>query len=229
MDDAKARAWQPGEREGLGWRAEHGRMVIALTAVHEPRRILDLGCGVGDFDARVLDAMPAASITCLDGSPVMVERTREALAAYGERASVVQSPLEEDWRGLVGDGYDVVLSLQAIHHLESWQKRTVYARIFDVLRPGGLFVHQERLAFDGRLWPHVRALWQVRPQDEGTEPHALDAELTYEQWLEAERAGGDKPDPIDLQLGWMRAIGFDAVDTFARLADRAVFGGLKPA
>ena len=158
----------------------------------------------------------------------MLDRCRETLRGYGDRAAFVGSDLAQDWREAVGEGYDVVISMNAIHHLETDEKRAAYARCLDVVRPGGLLVLQERVAFDGRFWPHIRTLWQVRAQDEGTEPHALDADLTHAQWLEAERAGGDKPETLELQLGWLRAIGFDPVTCFQQLADRVVFGGLRP-
>ena len=228
LDEARARSWQPGSREGHGWRAEQSRIVLALAALHAPRRILDLGCGVGDFDALALECFPDAAVTCLDGAPLMLERARETLAGYGARAAFVESDLARDWRAEVGDAFDVVMSLNAIHHLEREAKRDVYARCFDVLRPGGLLVLQERVAFDGRLWPHVRALWQVRPADEGTEPHALAADMDYDAWIAAERAGGDKPEMLERQLGWLRDIGFAPATCFQQLADRVVFGGIKP-
>jgi tRNA (cmo5U34)-methyltransferase len=226
LDEEKARRWVPRARAGGRLRDEHTDTVIRLAGLHNPRRILDLGSGTGDLDARALDRYPEASITCLDGAPVMLERSRETLAPYGERARFILSDLGKDWRAAVGGGYDVVMSIQAIHHLPTWAKRSVYARCFDVLRPGGLLIVQERIAFDGRLWPHIQALWEARRKEEGVEPLGL--EMNYDEWLAAEHAGGDFPEPLDVQCRWLHEIGFDPVDTFVRLADRVVFGGVKP-
>lgn len=228
LDDEKARRWAPRARAGAGQRAEHTQVILQLAGVHVPRRILDLGSGTGDLDALALDRFPEAHVTCLDGSPVLLERARETLASYGERASFVESDFDEDWRERVGAPYDVVMSIQSIHHLGTAAKERVYARCFDVLRPGGLLVVQERVAFDPRLWPHVMALWQARREAEGMEPLALAPDMDYEQWITAERAGGDLPETLELQLAWLRETGFDPVDCFARLADRVVFGGVKP-
>ena len=134
-----------------------------------------------------------------------------------------------DWRESVGGAYDVVMSLNAIHHLETAEKRAVYGWCFDVLRPGGLLVLQERVAFDARLWPHVQALWGTRAMDAGSAPIAAPPGMDHAGWLAAERAGGDKPETLALQLGWLREVGFAPVDCFAQLADRVVFGGIKPA
>lgn len=228
LDDEKARIWAPRARVGAGQRAEHTQILLQLAEVHAPRRILDLGSGTGDLDALFLDRFPEVTVTCLDGSPVLLERARETLAPYGERVSFVESDFDEDWCERVGDAYDVVMSIQSIHHLETAAKARVYARCFEVLRPGGLLVVQERVAFDARLWPHVVALWQARRGAEGLEPLVLAAGMDYEQWIAAERAGGDLPETLDLQLAWLRETGFEPVDCFARLADRVVFGGLKP-
>jgi tRNA (cmo5U34)-methyltransferase len=228
LDDEMARAWAPRARAGAGLRAEHTQLVLDLAAVHAPTRLLDLGSGTGDLDALALARFPDATITCLDGSPVLLERARATLAPYGTRAVFVESDFESDWRPAVGDDYDVVFSIQSIHHLESEAKRAVYERCFEVLRPGGLLVIQERVDFDARLWPHVLALWQARRRAEGAEPLVMDDDMDYDRWIEAEREGGDLPDPLDLQLTWLLEIGFDPVDSFARLGDRVVFGGLKP-
>jgi tRNA (cmo5U34)-methyltransferase len=228
LDDEKARAWAPGPRGGAGLRAEYTRLLLELAAIYEPRRILDVGSGTGDLDALALERFPAASLTCLDGSPGLLARARETLAPFGARASFVESDFDKDWREAVGAPFDVVMSVESIHHLESDAKRRVYAQCFEVLRPGGLFITKERVAFDGRLWPHVQALWQIREHDEGEEPRVITEGLDHAQWMAAERAGGDMPDTLDAQLGWLREIGFDPVETFARLGDRVVFGGVKP-
>ena len=228
LDDEMAREWRPRARAGAGLRAEHTRIVLDLAAVHAPRRLLDLGSGTGDLDALALERFPEASVTCLDGSPVLLERARETLRSYGARARFVESDFEADWRAAVGSDYDVVLSIQSIHHLPSAGKQQTYAWAFDVLRPGGLLVIQERVDFDARWWPHVRALWHAQRAREGAEPLALEPGLSYAEWIAAERAGGDLPDPLDAQIAWLRTCGFDPVESFARLGDRVVFGGIKP-
>jgi len=228
LDDEKARRWAPRARAGAGLRAEHTQVVLELAGVHEPRRILDLGSGTGDLDALALERYPEVQMTCLDGSPVLLDRARETLAPLGDRTVFVESDFDADWRAAVGEPFDVVMSIQSIHHIEADAKKRVYQRCFDVLRPGGLLIIQERVAFDGRLWPHVTTLWQARRQDEGMEPLVLAEGLDYAQWIAAERAGGDLPDTLDDQLAWLREVGFDPVDSFARLGDRVVFGGVRP-
>ena len=224
LDETKARTWQPKAPGGSGLRGEHLEVLLALAAVHAPRRILDLGGGIGDLDAQFLTRFPEASLVCLDGSPIMLERCRATLADHAGRVTFVESDLAADWRAAVGAAFDVVFSVQSIHHLASEGKRACYAHAYDVLAPGGLFLLQERLDVDARFWPHLRALWALR----GARNDAPGEEPSHADWLAAERAGGDFPEPLDLQITWLREIGFDAVETFARYADRAVLGGRRP-
>lgn len=189
LDESKARSWQPKAPGGAGLREEHAEILLALAGAHAPRRILDLGAGIGDLDVRFLERFPEASLVCLDGSPVMLERCRETLAGFRSRVEFVASDLAADWRGAVGEPLDVVFAIQSIHHLSPEDKRTCFGLIFDVLRPGGLLLLQERVDFDGRFWPHLQALWTLRAGGGAVgDDHA-----THADWLAAEQAGGTSP------------------------------------
>ena len=110
MDAEKARAWVPTGKPGQAHREDAIAVVFELLGVHEPRRILDLGCGIGDLDARMLERFPGASLTALDAAPGMLERARSALAPYGDRAVLVRSELEEPWQDVVAAPFDAVLT-----------------------------------------------------------------------------------------------------------------------
>jgi cyclopropane fatty-acyl-phospholipid synthase-like methyltransferase len=47
-------------------------------------------------------------------------------------------------RRLVPD-FDAIVSALAIHHLEDAEKRSLFARIHERLRPGGVFVNAEQV------------------------------------------------------------------------------------
>ena len=53
-----------------------------------PRHVVELGAGGGTLAKAVLDRFPACSYTALDGSDTMLERLREVLGGYGDRAAV---------------------------------------------------------------------------------------------------------------------------------------------
>ncbi len=93
-------------------------------------RVLDLGAGTGETARRVLDRHPAASLVALDASEAM-------LARLAVPAELAVGRLQD---ALPSGPYDLVVSALAVHHLDGAQKRDLFARVHDALRPGGRFV-----------------------------------------------------------------------------------------
>jgi 2-polyprenyl-3-methyl-5-hydroxy-6-metoxy-1,4-benzoquinol methylase len=95
-------------------------------------RVLDLGCGFGDF-ARLARARGAAAVTGVDISERMLaeaaRRTDDAAIAY-ERSPI------ETYRP--AQAYDLVVSSLALHYVADYA--AVARRVFEALRPGGRFL-----------------------------------------------------------------------------------------
>jgi len=200
-------------------------VVCRLADVGSPKRILELGIGTGFVARRLLARLPACELTGLDGSKAMLERAEEGLRGYAERVRLVESLLEADWPALTGGGFDLVVAVQAIHHLPGEAKRECYAKAHQVLRPGGTFLVSDRLALDPRLFSSYRALWD-RARDHGDFERLSDA-FTLELYEARLAENGDVPDRLETQLAWLRDVGFDPVDCFWLDGDRAVFGGVR--
>jgi tRNA (cmo5U34)-methyltransferase len=98
-------------------------------------RILDLGTGSGETARRVLAAHPEAELVAVDGSGDMLDAARENLA--GKRATFHAGRLEHP---LPAGDFSLVISALAIHHLTAAEKRDLYARIAEALKPRGRFV-----------------------------------------------------------------------------------------
>jgi len=152
----------------------------------------------------------------------MLDLARERLPGV----EVVESDLRGDWPTAVGDGFDLVVSANTIHHVEGEGKRDVYANAFRVLAPGGRLLNGERLAVEPALFEHYRTLWQALHERIGMDP--LPEDWTYERYSERLGEVGDVPELLHTQLAWLREIGFDPVTTFWKEADRSVFGGVRP-
>lgn len=224
-DPEKARNWTPHGKAGNVQRPEQIGIVLALIAAQDPTRVLDLGCGMGDIDAALLERCPGATLVCLDESAVMLERTRAALGARAEGTVFIASALQEDWVAQAGGSFDTVMANQCVHHLAAEDKRVLFARVSGLLRPGGLFLLNDKLAFDGGLWPHMVDLWDRVRIPAGFEPFSRRG--SHAAYVAEEIEGGDVPDSLETQLGWLREAGFDPVDCFWRYADKAIFGGLR--
>jgi ubiquinone/menaquinone biosynthesis C-methylase UbiE len=107
--------------------------VLQRTASVQPgERVLDLACGTGEFERRVLAEQPSAQLVGVDLAPAMVERARAKLdgdtGAHFEQADVHALPF--------GDGaFDVVVCANTFHYFTHPEQVLKEAR--RVLRPGG--------------------------------------------------------------------------------------------
>ncbi len=225
LDADKARKWTPMGKTGQALRPERVEAVLQLAAVHAPARILDLACGIGDMGAEALRRFPKASLVALDGAPVMVERSQATLAPLGDRARVVEAPLESDWTEATGDGFDVVMCNEALHHVDSAEKQVAIAHAFEVLAPGGIFIVNDRISFPEDVWPHYVALWDIVRARTGFDPFPVD--LTYGEYKQQEAESGHRLDDIEDQMVWMLEAGFEAVECFWRHANKAIWAGFK--
>uniref|UniRef100_A0A7S4W8A7 Methyltransferase domain-containing protein n=1 Tax=Alexandrium monilatum TaxID=311494 RepID=A0A7S4W8A7_9DINO len=128
----------------------------------EPRRILDVGCGVGGASRRLAAVFPDASATGITPSPVQA-RTAHTLSAsegLGARAAFeVQDALAmpPNWT----DGHDLVWSLESGEHMHDTPK--FVSELARVTAPGGravvgTWVHGDLGPGEERLRSWERAL-----------------------------------------------------------------------
>jgi tRNA (cmo5U34)-methyltransferase len=202
-----------------------------MRAVPPPlRRVLDLGAGDAILLATALEAFPQASGVALDFSPLMLERARERLRPFGERATVLEADMgSPEWHRAVAGPFDAVVSGFAIHHLPHERKRALYAEIFDLLNDGGAFINCEHVA---SATPGVERL-----ADESMSQHLFEGRRQRGEDVKLEDVLHDyltRPDrsanilaPVEEQCNWLRDLGFRDVDCYWKLFELAVFGGFR--
>ncbi|HDR16730.1 MAG TPA: class I SAM-dependent methyltransferase, partial [Desulfobacteraceae bacterium] len=100
---------------------------------------LDLGAGTGLVSRLILEKFPNTEAHMLDISEKMLEKARER---FSESNNVHFYVHDYDQGDLPGR-HRLVASAMSIHHLPDEGKRRLMKRIFNVLEPGGLFVHAE--------------------------------------------------------------------------------------
>jgi hypothetical protein len=99
----------------------------------------------------------------------------------------------------------VVVSAFAIHHCPHERKRALYAEVFDLLEPGGVFANLEHVA---------------------SPTERLHTEFL--QLIGAPEDPSNKLLGVEPQLEWLREIGFVDVECFWKWRELALMSGLKP-
>ena len=169
-------------------------------------RILDLGTGAGRLLAMAKQRWPAVKAVGVDFSPTMLQLVR---TQFGEDPSVtiVEHNLDNPLPNL--GVFDVVVSSFAIHHVVHERKRSLYAEIFDLLTPGGIFCNLEHVA-SPTLRLHEAFLHSMGIALENDDP-------------------SNKLLDVETQLRWLREIGFTDADCHWKWRELALLSGRREA
>ena len=101
--------------------------------------VFELGCGPGFLAEALLENCQIARYTLVDFSPQMLELSRSRLAKFKEKTVFIQLNFkEEHWTDAVPAGFDLVVSLQAVHELRHASRiPKLYSQLYRLLVPGG--------------------------------------------------------------------------------------------
>jgi tRNA (cmo5U34)-methyltransferase len=168
-----------------------GEKVLLEQIRPNARRVLDLGTGDGRLLALVQLNNPAVEGVALDFSDPMIEQAKKRFA--NEKQVIVVKhdfglPLPTAQLGC----FEVVVSSLAIHHLTHPRKKQLYTEIFSLLNPKGVFCNLEHVSSATENL-HTKFLARIgwTPESEDPSNKLLD---------------------VEIQLQWLRQIGFVDVD-----------------
>ena len=122
-------------------------------------RLLDLGCGAGNFTLRVLSHVSPLDCVLVDLSQPMLERAEQRVKAT--TTGLVRT-IQSDMR-LLSFGpasFDVILAGQVLHHLrEDAEWEAMFARFHEWLSPSGTLFVADFIAYDD---PGIQELMRTR-------------------------------------------------------------------
>lgn len=152
-----ARPWRSSIRDHIATR-------IALLGARA--RVLELGSGPGLLAHRVLQECPdLETYTLMDFSEPMLAVSRRRLAAFPAAAFVRASFKSEDWPRRVGEPFDGVLSMQAVHELRHKQHAPrLYRQVYQALANPGVFLICDHTPFDDT--PKSVALYMTQEEQQ---------------------------------------------------------------
>lgn len=199
---------------------------LAQHFVPEPARVIDLGCGDGFLARAVLSAFPTAYAVMIDHSPPMLDRARKSMHPFSGRYDIRHGDLTESLAGLVCDGpFDLIVSSYAIHHLPTPRKRALYEEVFGLLAFGGMFINVEHVAPPST---ELEALFGEAYIDQLVAGTGRERAVVESEYHSRADEADNILDPVEIQVGWLREIGFGHADCYFKWLELAVFGGVKP-
>jgi tRNA (cmo5U34)-methyltransferase len=184
------------------------------------KRLLDVGCGAGNYALKLLEALPDLDVTLIDLSQPMLERARQRLA--GKTQGVLRA-MQEDIRNLeLGVGqFDIIVAAAVLHHLRSDEEwKAVYSKLWRALGPGGALWVSD-------LVEHAIPEMQELMWEQYGEYLAALKGPEYRDHVYAYVTREDTPRSLLFQIDVMRAVGFEKVEILHKRNCFAVFGGIK--
>ncbi|MEM9997632.1 MAG: class I SAM-dependent methyltransferase [Bacteroidota bacterium] len=189
----------------------------AAQATPSARRVLDIGCGAGNYSIKLAGRLPDIEVNLVDLSQPMLDRAVERVS---DATSGAVRAIQGDIRDLdLGTGqYDIVLAAAVLHHLredDEWE--AVFRSIRRALRPGGSLwisdlVAHDHLAVDDTMWKRYGSYLSAL-RDEAYRDHVF-----------AYIAKEDSPRSVLYHVDLLRSVGFNWVEVVHKNGPFAALG-----
>jgi tRNA (cmo5U34)-methyltransferase len=181
--------------------------------------VVDLGTGTGALAAAILDGVPGSLVQLLDVDPAMLEVAAARVADHGVRAQLVRGSFDDALPSC-----NAIVASLALHHVtDRAAKATLYARIRDALRPGGVLVVADITVHeDGPEHALSYDLWTAAMGEHGIAADA--ARELYAKWAGPD---GDRYFPLATELALLGDAGFPRPECFFKSGPTTVFGAFR--
>ena len=192
----------------------------AKATTPNAHRILDVGCGAGNYSLKLLEQFPDLDFDLVDLSRPMLDRATERLSAKTNGAiSTHQSDIRV--LELAANSFDIIVAAAVLHHLRDENEwRAVFQKFYRVLEVGGSVWISDLVTHSIE---HVHAMMWARYGEYLSD--LKNDEYRQEVFAYIERE--DSPRPLLWQLNLLREVGFSHVEILHKNSVFAAFGAVK--
>lgn len=167
-----------------------GTTKFIASNIVKPGQVLDLGAGTGLLSYFWYQQYPASEYVLVDIADEMLNIARKRFSGINNVSCQILDYTDELPKG----NFDTMISALSVHHLEYEDKLGLFARIYDRLPSGGLFVNYDQFCAGEPEMNHwFDAYWENQLMNSGLTDHdielwkerrKLDRECSVEQEME---------------------------------------------
>jgi tRNA (cmo5U34)-methyltransferase len=192
----------------------------AKRIVPNPKNLLDIGCGAGNYTLMMLSKVENLNCTLVDLSKPMLDKAFERVSEKtNETVTVIQGDIREV--ELKENHFDIILAGAVLHHLrddQDWE--TTFSKLNQLLKPGGCLMISDLITQDTELMS--KYTWE-RYGDYLENLGGKEYRSKVLDYIAKE----DSPRSINYQLDLMKAVGFSRVEILHKNMCFGAFGGIK--
>ena len=156
---------QVTEKLSHPWHITTARLLPDLNG----RRVLEMGCGRGDFALWLAQRAPSAQITAIDFSDAAIDLAKRRASKIGY--SVQFEVGDAQSLGFAKESFDIIVSCECLEHVPHPELMT--KQIYRNLKPGGQFVLTTPNYCNGMLLAWIKSWLTKTPFNSGSgvQPH----------------------------------------------------------
>ncbi|WP_235848500.1 class I SAM-dependent methyltransferase [Litchfieldia alkalitelluris] len=214
-------------RGGIPFGAEQAKIMLQVVNhfMPNPKKIMDLGCGNGFLAEILLKTYSNASAILLDHSEPMIQAAVKYMSEYSNRCEIIYGDFSRSIKDFAEpNSIDCIVSGFAIHHLTHDRKQELYKDIYNLLAPGGIFINVEHTASAS---PEIEKLYDELFIEHLSIHNNRDRQEVANDYFSRPDMNDNILERVDIQVNWLREIGFKHSDCYFKWMELAVFGGVK--